>query len=148
MTQQSHTDVHTRELKICIYTKIYIWIFIAALFIFKYILLIMLLKLSQYFLPLIPLLPAPPPTLQHPPPQLSSCPWVAHISSLASPFPILFLISPCVFCAYLSCFLKKYILLSMLLQLSYFFSPLFPLALYPWSHHHSPTLVHVHGSCI
>ena len=34
------------------------------------------------------------------PPCLSSCPWVVHINSLASPFPILFLISPCLFCTY------------------------------------------------
>ena len=33
-------------------------------------------------------------------PTLSSCPWVVHISYLVSPFPILFLISPCLFCTY------------------------------------------------
>ena len=38
-----------------------------------------------------------PPTF---PPPLSSCPWVIHISSLASPFPILFLTFPCLFCTY------------------------------------------------
>ena len=47
----------------------------------------MLLQLSQFF-PLYPLHPVP-----HSPP-LSSCPWVIHISSLASPFPILFLTYP------------------------------------------------------
>ena len=31
---------------------------------------------------------------------LSSCPWVIHISSLVSPFLILFLTSPCLFCTY------------------------------------------------
>ena len=36
---------------------------------------------------------------------LSSCPWVMHISYLASPFPILFLTSPCLFCTYQLCFL-------------------------------------------
>ena len=36
---------------------------------------------------------------------LSSCPWVIHISSLASPFSILFLTSPCLFCTYHLCFL-------------------------------------------
>ena len=51
---------------------------------FKYILLIMLLQLTHFFLPLSP-------STQQPP--LSSCPWVIHISSLASPFPILFLTS-------------------------------------------------------
>ena len=30
-------------------------------------------------------------------PHLSSCPWVVHINSLASPFPIIFLKSPCLF---------------------------------------------------
>ena len=49
----------------------------------------MLLQLSHFFLHFIPLHPAPPPTSI--PPPLSLCPWVLHISSLASPFPILFL---------------------------------------------------------
>ena len=40
-----------------------------------------------------------------PPLRLSSCPWVIHISSLASTFPILFLTSPCLFCTYYLCFL-------------------------------------------
>ena len=31
---------------------------------------------------------------------LSSCPWVMHISSLATPLPILFLTSPCLLCTY------------------------------------------------
>ena len=47
-----------------------------------------------FFLPLYP----PPPCIPH----LSSCPWVVHIRSLASPFPILFLTSPC---TYQLCFL-------------------------------------------
>ena len=36
---------------------------------------------------------------------LSSCLWVIHISSLASPFPILFLTSSCLFSTYHLCFL-------------------------------------------
>ena len=36
------------------------------------------------------------PSHQHPPP-LSSCPWVVHLSSLASPFPMLFLTFPVYF---------------------------------------------------
>ena len=64
---------------------------------FKYILLIMLLQLS-HFPPFIPLLPAY--LLPHSFPPFSSCPWVIHISSLATPFPILFLISPCLFFTY------------------------------------------------
>ena len=70
---------------------------------FKYILLIMLLQLSHFFLPFIPLcpeLPAPSNIAS-----LSSCPWVMHISSLASPFPTLFLTSPCLFSTYHLCFL-------------------------------------------
>ena len=38
-------------------------------------------------------------------PHLSSCPWVIHISSLASPFPTLFLPSPCLFSTYHLCYL-------------------------------------------
>ena len=57
----------------------------------------MLSELSQFF-PLCPLPPAPlfPSAMS----LLSSCPWVVHISSLASPFPIQFLTSPCLFCTY------------------------------------------------
>ena len=57
----------------------------------------MLLHLS-HFSPFIPLHPAQPlpPTFPH----YSSCPWVIHISSLASIFPILFLPSPCLFSTY------------------------------------------------
>ena len=62
---------------------------------FKIYLLMMLLQLS-HFPPFIPLhLAHPlPPTFSHP---FSSCLWVVHISSLASPFPILFLTSPVYF---------------------------------------------------
>ena len=69
----------------------------------KYILLIMLLQLSHFFLPFIPLHPAPPLPPASPP--ISSCSWVIHISSLASPFPILFLPSPCLFSIYHLCYL-------------------------------------------
>ena len=58
---------------------------------FKYILLIMLLQLS--------LSTRHPHSLSRSPP-LSSCPWIMHISFLASPFPILFLTSSCLFCTY------------------------------------------------
>ena len=70
---------------------------------FKYILLIMVLQLSHFFPPC-----HTPPYTSLPtciPPALSSCPWVIHISSSASPFPILFLTSPCLFCTYCLCFL-------------------------------------------
>ena len=55
---------------------------------FKYSLLIMLLQLSHFppFIPLHPAHPLPPVF-----PHFSSCPWVIHINSLASTFPILFL---------------------------------------------------------
>ena len=59
----------------------------------KHILLSMLLQLSQLF-PLYPpvpnLEPHFPPAIPPLQPLLSSCPWAVHISSLASPFPILF----------------------------------------------------------
>ena len=69
---------------------------------FKYILLIMLLQLSHFplFTPLHPAHPLPPTF-----PPCSSCPWVIHISSLASTFPILFLTSPCLFSTYHLCYL-------------------------------------------
>ena len=47
------------------------------------------------FTPLHPAYPLPPTF-----PPYSSCPWVIHISSLASTFPILFLSSPCLFSTY------------------------------------------------
>ena len=61
------------------------------LLIFKIYLLIMLLQLSHFppFTPLHPAHPLPPTF-----PPYSSCPWVIHVSSLASPFPILYLPSP------------------------------------------------------
>ena len=53
-----------------------------------------------------PLYPPALPSLPQPAfPALSSCPWVIHISSLASPFPILFVTSPYLFCTYHLCFL-------------------------------------------
>ena len=66
--------------------------FISYFLFLKYISLILLLQLSHFFHLFIPLHPAPtpPPAFPH----LSSCPWVLHISSLASPFPTLFLTSP------------------------------------------------------
>ena len=63
---------------------------------FKYISLIMLLQLSHS--PLYYPLPCTPPHTHIPP--HSSCPWVVHISSLASTFPILYLTSPCLFSTY------------------------------------------------
>ena len=42
---------------------------------------------------------------QNSPHLLSSCPWVIHISSLASTFPTLFLTSPCLFSTYHLCYL-------------------------------------------
>ena len=53
------------------------------------------------FVPIFPLCPPPPTTplpSSIPPP--SSCWWVVHVSSLASPFPILFLTSLCLFCTH------------------------------------------------
>ena len=68
----------------------------------KIYLLIMLLQLSHFppFTPCHPDHPLPPTF-----PPYSSCPWVIHISSLASMFPILFLPSPCLFSTYHLCYL-------------------------------------------
>ena len=62
----------------------------------------MLLQLSHFppFVPCFPAHPLPPIFLP-----FSSCPWVIHISSLASTFPILFLPSPCLFSTYHLCYL-------------------------------------------
>ena len=49
------------------------------------------------FYPCFPLPSTPIPSSNAP---RSSCPWVVHVSSLASPFPVLFLTSPCLFCTY------------------------------------------------
>ena len=81
----------------------------------------MLLQLSHFFSPLyfpLPYTPLPPSF-----PHLSSCPWVIHISSLASLFPILFLTSPCLFCTYHLCFLFP----AHFLPFSSFLSPLITL---------------------
>ena len=73
----------------------------------KYVLLIRLLQFSHYFSPLY----SPPPCTTHPTSiphsSLSSCLWVIHTSSLASPCPILFLTSPCLFLTY---YLSSYFL--------------------------------------
>ena len=77
---------HPTPLLITLHVILFLfWLF--AQFFLKYILLIMLLYLS-HFLPFTPLHLAHllPPTF----PPYSSCPWVMHISSLASTFPILF----------------------------------------------------------
>ena len=68
---------------------------------------------------------------------LSSCPWVVHVSSLASPFPILFLTSPCLFCTYHFYFLFPVP-----------FPPFFPFLLPPAFHLLSscPLVVHVSSS--
>ena len=65
-------------------------------------LLIMLLQLSHFhpFTQLHPVHPFPPTF-----PPYSSCPWVIHISSLASIFPTLFLPSTCLFSNYHLCYL-------------------------------------------
>ena len=51
-----------------------------------------------------PTSPLPTSTSHH----LSSCQWVVYISSLASPFPILFIISLCLFCTYEIMLLNPY----------------------------------------
>ena len=69
-------------------------------FFLNYILLIMLLQLSHFSPSLHSILPSPPTF-----PPYSSCPWVIHLSSLASTFLTLFLPSPCLFSTYHLCYL-------------------------------------------
>ena len=63
----------------------------------------------DYAITVVPFPPlySPMPCISLPPafPPFSSCPWVIHISSLASIFPILFLTSPCLFSTYHLCYL-------------------------------------------
>ena len=66
---------------------------------FSNILLIVLLQFSQFFTFCLPH-PAPPASHKQSP-HLCSCPWVMHISSLATPFLILYFTSPWLFCNYL-----------------------------------------------
>ena len=78
-----------------------IWIlrFVSFIYFLRYILLIILLQLSWFFL----LCPSPhrtPHSLRQFP-HHCSCPWVMRISSLATPFPILCFTSPWLFCNYL-----------------------------------------------
>ena len=70
-----------------------------SIYFFNYILLIMLLQLSWFF-PLCPSLPSTLHSLRQFP-HHCSCPWVMHINSLATPFPILYFTSPWLFCNYL-----------------------------------------------
>ena len=101
------------------------FLFLCVCKLFKYVLLIMLLQLSHFFLSFIPLHPASLLLPVFPAPPLSSCPWVIYVSSLASPFPILFLTSSCLFCTYYLCFL-------------------FPVPFPPFSTPHSPLItIHV-----
>ena len=71
-------------------------------YLFLIYLLIMLLQLSHFrpFTQLHPTHPVPPTF-----PPYSSCPWIIHISSLASTFPTLFLPSPCLFSTHHLCYL-------------------------------------------
>ena len=83
----------------------------------------------DYAITVVPIFFSPfsPSTLYSPAP-LSSCPWVAHVSSLASPFPILFLTSHCLFCTY---------------QLFFLFSvPFCPFSLLPISSDNPPRDLH------
>ena len=91
----------------------------------KYILLIVLLQLSQFF-PLCP--PLSFPLVISP---LSLCPWIVHISSLASPFPILFLTSHCIFLATNYAFQSLY---------------LFPILPVPLSTNSPPNDLHIYDS--
>ena len=78
---------------------------------------------------LIPLHTAPLPPATSSPHHGSSCPWVVHISSLASTFPTLFLTSPCLFYSYHLCYL-----------FSVPFPPFFPLPPHWWPSMWSPFL--------
>ena len=74
------------------------------------------------------------PSIQHPPfcqaiPHHCSCPWVMRISSLATPFPILYFTSPWLFCNYL------FVLLNRLTSYSFPYTPL------PYGNHQYPLCI-------
>ena len=62
----------------------------------------------DYAITVVPIIPHFSPSVRYPPfppaspptHTLSSCPWVVQVTFLVSPFPILFLTSPCLFCTY------------------------------------------------
>ena len=68
----------------------------------RYLFKIYFINYAITVVPIFPLCPAPPSTSipSTNSLSLSSCPWVMHISSLASPFPTLYLTYPCLFCTY------------------------------------------------
>ncbi|KAF6084320.1 hypothetical protein HJG60_008596 [Phyllostomus discolor] len=105
---------------ICVYIYIYIYIYICILLIhslfFNYI---------DYAITVVPIFLPVPPCTWHPyslrqSPHLCSCPWVMHISSLATPFAILYFTFTWLFCNY------PYVLLNSLTSL--------PIPLHPTSH--------------
>ena len=78
--------------------------FLFALCFFVFLIFIDYAIIVVPFPPLHSTPPCPPPP-SHITPPFSSYPWVILISSLASPFPILFLPSPCLFSTYHVCYL-------------------------------------------
>ena len=89
---------------------------------------LLLLHLSPFhpFILFCPAHPLPPAF-----PHLCSCPWVVHISSLASPLSILFLTSPCLFSPYHLAFYSLY---------------LFPHSPFPFTADNPPCDLHFCGS--
>ena len=82
---------------------LFVWFYYNSFRLFKKIYLI------DYAITVVPFYPlhSPLPCTPLPPTfsPFSSCPWVIHISSLACPFPILFLLSSCLFSTYHLCYL-------------------------------------------
>ena len=74
-----------------------------------WLILVFLMYFIDYAVTVVPFFPYLFPSSLHSSPThitpFSSCPRVIHITSLSSPFPILFLTSPCLFCTYLLRFL-------------------------------------------
>ena len=109
----------------------FFWLFL--FYFLNYILLIMVLQLSQFF-PLWSPSPSTPHSLRQAP-HHCSCPRAIRISSLATPFPTLYFTSPWLFCNYL------FVLLNTLTSSSFSYTPSYLATIKMLSHVHDSVSV-------
>ena len=95
---------HTGRKVVLVYTLNTLWHVTSKIIMFFYFYIFIDYAVTVVPFPCLHSTPSCPPLSPTFPPY-SSCPWVMHISSLASTFPILFLPSPCLFPTYHLCYL-------------------------------------------